>query len=395
MSAPARKSRGTPVLITPGNRSPLERIVLGRGLHDEAWLQQLIFDHPDLLPVAEIEPGFGEPIAVAREVPCGHGYIDNLYVTPTGEIVLVETKLWRNVEARREVVAQALDYVAALTAMTYETFEAALLRGSLAPTKPASLYACVAEAVGALDEAAFIDAVAVNLARGRMLVIALGDGIRKEAEALAGLLQSHAGAHFTFALVELATWRSPATGDILVVPNTLAQTVMIERGIVVVEEGRAVVKPVPPNVVTKAQSLSEAMFYEGLAAKDPDLPDAIRTFLKLVEPLGVYPELKASLNLKVDRADAPKPLNLGYIQKNGQLWTNPVAWGAPRELALRYNQSLADLIGGTVATHDGLYLSTNGSSAPSLSRLLPAHADGWADAIRRLLAELAEGERAA
>ena len=44
------------------------------------------------------------------EVNCGYGSIDNLFLTPTGDIILVETKLWSNAKARREVVAQALDY---------------------------------------------------------------------------------------------------------------------------------------------------------------------------------------------------------------------------------------------------------------------------------------------
>jgi len=112
------RARGIPVLVDPGGqKTRLERIRLGSGNHDENWLQELIQDHPSVLPVADIEPGFGDPVAIAREIPCGHGLIDNLYLTPSGDIVLVETKLWRNSEIRREVVAQALDYVAALTAM--------------------------------------------------------------------------------------------------------------------------------------------------------------------------------------------------------------------------------------------------------------------------------------
>lgn len=97
-------------------------------------------------------------------------------MTPAGEIVLVETKLWRNVQARREVVAQALDYVSALMRMPYELFELAILkaRGS----KGGSLYDLVESHADALDEAGFVDAVSRNLVRGRMLVIALGDGIR-------------------------------------------------------------------------------------------------------------------------------------------------------------------------------------------------------------------------
>lgn len=361
----------------------LERVKLGAGTYDEAWLQALIFAHPQLLPIAEIEPAFGIAIPAAREVACGHGYIDNLYLTAAGEIILVETKLWRNVQARREVVAQALDYVSALMTFGYEEFEAAVAKGEGA--RGTRLYDLVADEPEALEEAAFVDAISQNLKRGRLLVIALGDGIRREAEALAGLLQSHAGAHFTFALVELATWRNVETGDIFAVPNTLAQTVMIERGILTFEAGVPLVKPVLLQPSKKAASLSEAMFYEEVAKHDPALPSAIRAFLAMVEPLGVYPDLKASLNLKVDLPEASRATNLGYIAKNGQLWTNPLSWTAPETAVRAYNERLATLIGGQVSTGPELYLTTNGTSAPPVSALLPAHADGWADAIRQFI----------
>jgi hypothetical protein len=124
------RSAGSPVLVSSeGQSSRLERVVLGAGTHSEAWLQALIFDHPELLPVAQIEPAFGSLIPAGREVACGTGSIDNLYLTPSGGIVLVETKLWRNVQARREVVGQALDYVSSLMTMGYEAFEAAVLKG--------------------------------------------------------------------------------------------------------------------------------------------------------------------------------------------------------------------------------------------------------------------------
>jgi hypothetical protein len=369
-----------------GAVSDLERVFLGAGMHDESWLQALIFAHPELLPVAEIEPGFGIIIPAAREVACGHGSIDNLYVTPSGEIVLVETKLWRNVQARREVVAQALDYVSALMRMGYEAFEAAVLKGG---TQNASnLHSLVADQPDALEEAAFVDAVAANLARGRLLVIVLGDGIRREAEALAELLQSHAGAHFTFALVELGAWQHKATGDLVLVPHTLAQTVMITRGILTFADGVPVVSPPPVEQQKRAQSMSETMFFDELAKIGPDLPAAIRSFLARAEPLGVYADLKASLNLKVDLADTSRPTNFGYIAKNGQLWTNPLSWTAPEPIAREYNRRLAELIGGSVSAGKELYLTTNGTSASQVSALLPDHTDAWIDAIQQALREL-------
>jgi hypothetical protein len=99
----AHESRRNTYLYSRSATTPLERIHLGLGTHDEGWLQALILDNPELLSIAQLEPAFGQPIPVAREVPCGHGYIDNLYITPSGDIVMVEAKLWRNGQARREV----------------------------------------------------------------------------------------------------------------------------------------------------------------------------------------------------------------------------------------------------------------------------------------------------
>jgi hypothetical protein len=388
------KAAGIPALISSdGSRQALERIQPGAGTHDESWLQELIFAHPALLPVAQIEPGFGVPIAAAREIACGHGYIDNLYLTPSGEIILVETKLWRNVQARREVVAQALDYVAALMKLGYARFEAAVLQG-LGAASASSLYAVVAEEAEALDEAAFVDAVALNLARGRMLVLVVGDGIRQEAEALAELLQSHAGAHFTFALVELATWRNPVTGQLLVLPSTLAQTVMIERGILRFAGAVPTIEAPIAVTVSTPKSLTEEMFFEELARKHPQLPAAIRTFLPLVEPLGVYPEYLASLNLKADLAFNARPTNFGYITKTGKFWTDPLSWTTPLEVAKRYNETIAQLIGGVVATTSTgtIQVTTNGVSGPLVTALLPQHAQAWAEAIRTVVKEARAAE---
>jgi hypothetical protein len=60
------------------------------GAYDEDWLQQLIMNHPSLLPAADIEPAFSPLIPVCRELPCEAGFLDNLFVTPQGHIALVE-----------------------------------------------------------------------------------------------------------------------------------------------------------------------------------------------------------------------------------------------------------------------------------------------------------------
>lgn len=384
MGKVSQRAAGTPLVFAEtGASTRLEKVTVATGDHDESWLQALVFEYPDVLPMRDIEPGFGELVAAAREVPCGHGYIDNLYVTGAGDLVLVEAKLWRNAQSRREVVGQALDYVAALMKMGFEDFEEACRRGQ--GMAPSTLHGLVAERGDALEEAAFVDAVSRNLRRGRLVVAVLGDGIRSETEALAELLQSHAGAHFTFALIECALWRNPLTSDLLVIPNTLLRTAMITRGVVTIEQGVPVIKVVAPHTGPSPSTISEEVFYEHLAAKHPLLPPQVKAFVASLEPLGIYAEFLASLNLKADLPGASKATNFGYITKHGKLWTDTLAWTAPAAVADEYNERLAELSGCVVArTASGSpYISTNGSSAPLVSVLLPEHADAWREAIEK------------
>jgi hypothetical protein len=202
-----RAAHARPVLVGAGGQSaPLEGLPLASKGFGEQWLQRLLHKHPGCLPVSEIEPGFGELVSVGMEVPTKHGPIDNLFLTPDGDIVLVETKLWRNPESRRQVVAQALDYASCLFEWDYEELEGANLKSTFGESpKPTRLYDLFVGKNG-LAEPAFVDAVNANLRKGRVLILVVGDGIRTEAKRLTSLLQSHAGAHF--GLTSRAGWSS-------------------------------------------------------------------------------------------------------------------------------------------------------------------------------------------
>ena len=52
------------------------------------------------------------------------GALDNLYISPHGGLTLVETKLWKNPEARREVVAQLFDYTKQIAQWDYKQLAA-------------------------------------------------------------------------------------------------------------------------------------------------------------------------------------------------------------------------------------------------------------------------------
>jgi hypothetical protein len=59
-------------------------------------------------------------VASQLDLPEGAGKLDLLFVNSEGLPIAVEVKLGANAEARRQVVAQAIDYLSALTSLTVD-----------------------------------------------------------------------------------------------------------------------------------------------------------------------------------------------------------------------------------------------------------------------------------
>lgn len=78
----------------------------------ERNLQEYIYDHPETIPVYELRED-KRLLVAARELQTESGPIDAFGVDKEGDLYIVETKLYRNPD-KRTVVAQALDYGAAL-----------------------------------------------------------------------------------------------------------------------------------------------------------------------------------------------------------------------------------------------------------------------------------------
>ena len=116
----SERQYASPVVVQGGKAAPLHRITFDDKFRDEAWVQRLLFEHPELIPFEELEPALKGSIAIASEVESGAGPIDILFVNDDGLFTMVETKLWRNPQSRREVVSQLTDYAASMAKMTYE-----------------------------------------------------------------------------------------------------------------------------------------------------------------------------------------------------------------------------------------------------------------------------------
>jgi hypothetical protein len=297
----------TPLLVTstPATAQTLPRRELRTrdvSGYDERFVQELVHHCPTVLPVAEVEPAFSPLTSVCMELPLASGYLDNLLVTPRGDLVAVECKLWRNVEARREVIAQIIDYAKDLQALTYEGLEGAIRQVRSEPGF--NLYAHAnsggEEPEPQLDEARFVDAVSRNLRRGRCLLVILGDGITENVEGLTEFLQQHAGLHFALVLVQLSIYDLPGTDQRIVVPSIPLRTTNIVRGIVQVDDGRVSILPPPPTTRSeKPTTLSEDELFAALDAKVPGTSDRLVAFLTACEDLQVRWEVKKTLIIRM------------------------------------------------------------------------------------------------
>jgi hypothetical protein len=97
---------------------------LEEGYATEEELQTFLRDHAELIPVDEIELGTPPLLCIGWEVSVASGSEDLLYVDETGLLTIVETKLRKNPEARREVVGQVLEYGAQASAWSPNDIEA-------------------------------------------------------------------------------------------------------------------------------------------------------------------------------------------------------------------------------------------------------------------------------
>lgn len=362
--------------------------------YDERWLQDLIQRNPTLLPVDQIEPALTPLVPICTELPVPSGFVDNLLLTPDGGIVVIEAKLWRNSEARREVVGQVLDYAKDLSRWSHDDLQAAARVATKTPSL--NLYQQVyGQDADPQGEARFIDAISRNLRLGRVLIIIAGDGIQENAEDLGGYLQRHVGLHFTLAMVEISLWRSPQGGAVFVQPNVVTRTVQIERAVVRLEQGVALeparIQPASPTA--RPMTLSGEEFYEGLKVASPSLPDRLKAFLAEVEPLGVYPDIRRTLTLKWNDPEG-RTFPLGAIDREGLLTTDVAHWAASArgriDLSHAYQARLADLVPGAKVKQTpelkGWRVVLDGRNLPT-TKLLD-QAEGWKAAISDYTAQL-------
>ncbi len=343
-----RRTGNPSIVDADGKHHALSRVEFSDRVVDEGFLQDSLHKSPQILPVEELDPAFAPLVSLGREIES----IDNLFISPEGKITLVETKLWRNPEATREVVAQVLDYAAKLRSWSYSDLENAARKAlPPAPIGMGTLYEFVAKKCPkkVLPEEQFIDEVQKNLRDARFLLLVVGDGIRENIENMLGHLHKHPQMLFTFCLVEIHIYENPDLfNGRLLMPMLVAHTTEIVRAVVRVQttgNAQVTVEMDEPNEDKKTaarRTLSMDEFLDMIP--DEKVKNFYDELIKNAEELTMVPVRKsASVVLKVrDPKGSGQDFSVLVLDNKGKVCTGHPSW-LPRQLKDNgYSQKLAD-----------------------------------------------------
>ena len=155
----------------------------GTGYASEDALQEILFEHPTLVP------GVTGDVIACREFQSGIGPADVVILDSEGALTIVECKLAANAEVRRKIIGQVLDYGSRLWQMSITDFEQAWIRADPGSTTP---FQALEDSEGRVRRA-----LEANLAEPRfnlvLAVDAINDDLRRIVEYLNAITRPSTG----------------------------------------------------------------------------------------------------------------------------------------------------------------------------------------------------------
>ena len=186
----------------------------------EEEIQEILALNPQIvLNIPELEMDTST-VMTCREFSTGNGNIDVLYTTSNADIVFVETKLIKNPESTRTVVAQVIDYIKGLSLFKAEEYLRELDRkkvGNSILTETERFRFQIQEA----------------LQSGYFKVVILGDFINPNILGMIESIQAAPHLGFTIYLVEINA--QVLDDKILMFPKVVSNTTEIERSVIRLE----------------------------------------------------------------------------------------------------------------------------------------------------------------
>jgi len=303
------------VIEKDGSGRKLHPIQEKHKIYNEAWLQDILRTKPEILPIADIDPDCWPMIPIGYEVSTDSGRIDNLFISHTGRVILVETKLWQNPEAKRKVVAQVIDYASSLSEWTYNELNIAAKKYlKKYEGAESELADWVEKQLGPIEggKPPFIEKVTENLRAGRLLTVVVSDKIRTPVFRMAEYLNKYPNLGMQFALIELKGYWTAETGadwPLFIVPR-----IAINRPC-----------PVPPPPPTPPD------FWELLKKKNnPDSCEKVRIIAGEYEKRdGIDIVIKKTLHVKLTIPQNGRQISAFYIDTKAKLWISSSSIAGP------------------------------------------------------------------
>ena len=310
-----------------GNGEKLNRIPFMSGSFNEAWLQEILAANPSLIPASEFGVEYSPMVCIGREVPVGsgetQGYIDNLYISPNGVITIVETKLFRNQESRRTVVAQIIDYAKELQKWDCEKLNQVAGDYFYKTEEQKSRIIDIMVRNGLLspsDESKLNDNINANLKQASFLLLIVGDGIRTGVQQLADFLNEYTSMRFNLGLVEVEVY--PHNSGVIVIPNVLAKTTIIERTTGIVSfSPKELASPVRKPIPTIQEFVR--MFSENGGYDEDEVAEFI---LDMQEIHGLSIQTtptELTVRFSLDESHSYALYTFGISQGNADFWVMP------------------------------------------------------------------------
>lgn len=337
----------SPVLLHPSDSvkvlQPLPKV---HSRFDEAFLQDILAKHPELLPVSAIRADVGSLVCVGRETSLPSGSVDNLYLSTSGYPVLVETKLWRNPQARRVVLSQTLEYIKDITKKDFDWFQEQWRAWQGDHSQERSLLdeiSDVGERNGEnIDEVEFIDRVNRALAGGNLLALIVGDGVETRLQELVDELCKHsAHLRYVLALCELAFFElgAIAPDGMIVVPRIVGNIEPVERAYIRVDVAEGlkqdltvspVIDPSPDPRPGRVNLSSEEFYLKVEKAIGAKMRNQMENAAEdLIQSCGLEPDFKAAaIMLKLPDIEGEAPgASLIAFEKEGRVYNTNHMYG--------------------------------------------------------------------
>jgi hypothetical protein len=211
------------VNLDSGNVASLEKYVFkGEGTYPVSP-QELIVNKPKMvLDIPDLEIQSDANCLVMKEFNTNRGAIDVLMITANADIVIVETKLLRNPESHRTVVAQVIDYAKAFYDQNVNEVLEILSQKTAANKMLLEQFKKDSFWRGSLEK---------NIKTGNFQVVILGDRIHPNVLGMIESIQAAPHMAFSIYLVELDPYSLDGQ-SMVICPRVVSRTVEVERSVI-------------------------------------------------------------------------------------------------------------------------------------------------------------------